>query len=95
MVTIKCKVCGEVITKAVSCKIPEDAICKKCQQTIEDGNIIFIETFDGETGTNPKRTGRMVILNEAAVHKMLVYYGKVNYIEQELFEYCFSGMLFL
>ena len=54
---------------------PKDAIydrepCDKCVEMMKQG-VMIIETPDGETGKDPKRTGRLWVLKDSAIRKMI------------------------
>ena len=74
-------------------KVCMGSICDDCKNVIDNGGIFFIEVRDGEKGTNPYRTGRLIAVKEETVKEMLSEYGKVNYMEHSLFEHYFGTFL--
>ena len=77
-------------TAEAPCKVSIGNLCKDCKATIEKGGIFFIECKDGESGDNPHRTGRVIAVKESAVMGVFTNYGKVNYMEQSIFEKFFG-----
>lgn len=67
-------------------------ICDDCKKVIEDGGIFFIEVRDGESGSNPYRTGRLIALREDEVAKVFKGYSKVNYMEHSVWEKMFPNV---
>lgn len=68
--------------------------CDDCKKVMDQGGIFFIETQDGESGNNPRRTGRVVALKEEAVKRIFQEgcYSKVNYMEHYLWEQLFPDV---
>ena len=88
--------CSEHTTKTKRVK-PQKPLTKcqwvisaRTKNTIEKGGIFFIECKDGESGDNPHRTGRIIAVKESAVMGVFTNYGKVNYMEQSIFEKFFG-----
>lgn len=73
-------------------KICSGHICDDCKKIIDDGGIFFIEVQDGESGSNPFRTGRIMAVKEEVVAEMFKEYGKVNFMEHSLWEQVFIGI---
>lgn len=58
--------------------------CKECQEKLDKGYRFLIEVFDGESGANPRRTGRIAtIVNPEALPKIA---NPVSFIEQSVME---------
>lgn len=72
---------GKAPTHMVTSKEP----CGECKKLAAQG-IVIAEVKNGESGDNPNRTGRMIVLKEKAFVRM---FGKVQnrfcYMEEELF----------
>ena len=70
--------------------IRDGSICDDCQKVIDDGGIFFIEVKDGESGTNPYRTGRISAVKREAIQKIFKKeVSPINYMEESLFTQIF------
>lgn len=62
--------------------------CNECKKMIKKG-IVFISVRDGEKGTNPHRTGRILCIKEEAVKKIMKSYNpknRVYFIEDSILD---------
>lgn len=72
-------------------KVTDKEPCPKCKALMEQG-ILFIETKDGETGSNPYRTGRQWVLRDEFVTRNVqpdslrdsILKARVTFIEQSV-----------
>lgn len=60
--------------------------CNKCKELMQQG-IMVISTKDGESGNNPYRTGRIVVLKEEVISKMCPNEELVNNILDKRFTF--------
>jgi hypothetical protein len=69
-------------------------LCDDCQKVIDQQGLMIIEVRDGESGTNPYRTGRLVGITKEAKERMFKDIDSpICYMEQSMFgpmfgEYC-------
>lgn len=72
---LHCICCGETYGVGLLGKIkgkedteaPKDTyygLCNKCESVVNQGGVMIIEVRDGETDTNPYRTGRVIGLGK-------------------------------
>lgn len=59
--------------------------CEECQEHLDKGHRFLIEVFDGESGNNPRRTGRIAtIVNPEAPPDCK---NQVSYIEESAMKF--------
>lgn len=69
-------------------------LCDSCKSVIDQKGTLFIEVRDGESGSNPYRTGRLVGLSHDAAMRLLNdKYSPMVYIEESAFDKIFSKVL--
>ena len=68
-------------------------VCDECEGVIKQGGIFIVEVRDGESESNPYRTGRLIAVRESVAKEMFNKYGKMNYMEHSIFENLFGHLL--
>lgn len=71
-------------------------ICEDCKNVINNGGTFFIEVRDGEAekaSKNPYRTGRLIAIKTEAALRMFNNCKAINFMEEAVFNTCFSSAL--
>ncbi len=68
-------------------------LCDQCQGVIDQGGAMIIEVGDGETGSNPYRTGRLVGVSRDFKDRNHLE-NSIMYMERSLFQRIFGGVGF-
>ena len=72
-------------------QVMSNELCDDCKKVVRDGGRFFIEVRDGESGSNPYRTGRVAALKKEACERIFnVPVQNVNYMEQTTFTQLFG-----
>lgn len=95
-----CECCGKEIGLALLGKLKNDekaprdialGLCDDCQKVIDSQGLMIIEVRDGETTSNPYRTGRIVGITKDAKERMFKDINSpICYMEQQMFEPMFG-----
>lgn len=98
-----CECCGKEIGIAMFGRLKDDAeaprdvymgLCDDCQKVVDQKGLIILEVRDGESGSNPYRTGRMVGITEEAKNRMFKDVGSsICYMEQTMFSKLFNKVI--
>jgi hypothetical protein len=86
------KVNGEEAEAPMHMTAP-NCVCDRCRGVVKDGGVFFISVRDGETSSDPYRTGRVVAIKREAAERIFPDQGKisdVNYMEDSLFSTIFA-----
>lgn len=99
---LHCVCCGKDYGVALLGKLKGDeeaprdiyqGLCDQCQGVIDKGGCLFIEVKDGEKGSNPFRTGRMIGVSKDFKERNHVE-SPISYMEQTLFQQLFGQVNF-
>ena len=67
-------------------------LCDDCQKVVDQEGLLIIEVRDGESGSNPYRTGRLVGISKEAKERMFKGINSpMCYMEQSMFSKMFNG----
>ena len=104
-----CECCGKEYGVALFCTSWKDpktgktaeappkvynGLCDDCKKVVESGGLMIIEVRDGETGSNPYRTGRVVGISKDARERMFKDLdSSICYMEQTMFSQIFNGSI--
>lgn len=70
-----------------------DGLCEDCKGVIDKGGVMIIEVKDGETGSNPYRTGRVIGVSKQFKERNHIEHS-IIYMEETTFSELFSGVEF-
>lgn len=99
---LHCVCCGKDYGVALLGKLKGDeeaprdiyqGLCDQCQGVIDKGGCLFIEVKDGEKGSNPFRTGRMIGVSKDFKERNKIE-SPISYMEQTLFQQLFGQVNF-
>lgn len=66
-------------------------LCDDCQKVVDQNGLLIIEVRDGESGSNPYRTGRIVGITKEAKERMFKdIKSPMCYMEQTMFTQMFG-----
>ena len=65
-------------------------LCDDCRKVIDNGGVFIIEVLDGETGSHPYRTGRLVGIKREAAERLFKEVHPIAYMEKTSFEHLFG-----
>ena len=70
-------------------------LCDNCKNVLKVGGCLIIEVKDGETGSNPYRTGRTIGISKEAKNRIFKNADttKIAYMEQTLFTQLFNDLI--
>lgn len=97
-----CICCGKVYAVALLGKLKDDkeaprdiynGLCDDCKGVIDKGGVMFIEVKDGETGSNPYRTGRVVGVSKEFKERNHIE-APIMYMEETTFTELFGNVKF-
>lgn len=95
---LHCVCCGKDYGIAMLGKLKGDmeaprdiyqGLCDQCQGVIDQGGCLFIEVVDGEKGTNPERTGRLIGVSNDFKERNKID-SPISYMEHTLFQQLFG-----
>ncbi len=97
-----CECCGKEIGIAMFGKLKDDkeaprdvymGLCDDCQKVVDSGGLLIIEVRDGESGTNPYRTGRIVGIKKEAKERLFKdLKSSMCYMENSMFSRLFENI---
>lgn len=99
---LHCVCCGKDYGIAMLGKLKNDeeaprdiqqGLCNDCKGVIDKGGVMFIEVKDGETGSNPYRTGRIIGVSKEFKERNKIQHP-IGYMEHSLFEQLFGNANF-
>ena len=99
---LHCICCGKDYGVAMLGKLKGDkeaprdiyqGLCNDCQGVIDQGGAMIIEVGDGETESNPRRTGRLVGVSKDFKERNHMNHP-IMYMERSLFSKIFGGVNF-
>lgn len=75
--------------------VPDHNPCPTCQSVLDKGGHFIIEVRDGESGSNPYRTGRLIGITHEAAERLfsLRPVPRVAYMEHTPFDHLFGEAL--
>ena len=97
-----CPICGKDTGVALFGRLKGDAEaprqvvdrqpCPDCRKVIDQGGHFIIETRDGESGSNPFRTGRLVAITTEAAERLFTVrpLPHAAYMEHTMFDKLFG-----
>ena len=98
-----CECCGKEIGVALFGRLrgdkeaPRDVAmgyCDDCQKVIDQQGLMIIEVYNGASGSNPERTGRIVGITKNAKERMFKNItSPVCYMEQPMFSQLFNDVV--
>ena len=98
-----CECCGKEIGIAMFGKLKGDkeaprdvamGYCEDCQKVIDQQGLMIIEVYNGASGNNPERTGRIVGITKNAKERMFKdITSPVCYMEQSMFSQLFNSVI--
>ena len=98
-----CECCGKEIGIALLGKLKGDeeaprdiamGYCDDCKKVIDAKGLMIIEVRDGESGSNPYRTGRLIGITEEAKNRVFKdIKSPVCYMEQTMFTQLFGNLV--
>ena len=96
-----CECCGKEIGIAMFGRLKGDkeaprdvamGYCEDCQKVIDQQGLMIIEVYNGTSGSNPERTGRIVGITKEAKERMFKdITSPVCYMEQSMFSPMFGN----
>ncbi len=98
-----CECCGKEIGVALFGRLKGDkeaprdvamGYCDDCQKVIDQQGLMVIEVYNGASGSNPERTGRIVGITKDAKERIFKdITSPVCYMEQSMFSQLFNGVI--
>lgn len=99
---LHCICCGKDYGVALLGKLKDDkeaprdiyqGLCHECRAVVDDGGVLIIEVKDGESGTNPYRTGRFIGVSKDFKERNHIE-NSIVYMEQSIFSKVFGNISF-